>query len=117
MAGAIPGSTIQTNLLRVMGTEDVAYIADGFLEKAKQTADTCCPPAGVKAFLHFWRIASNYTTEREDRKDSAFASRPLLRCCLHICHLDRRRRHRGLQRCGGVLFRGAWGPWREFRFL
>ena len=73
MAGAIPGSAMQTDLLRVMSMEDVAYIADGFLEKAKQTADTCRPPAGVKAFQHFWRIASNYTTEREERKDSVSA--------------------------------------------
>ena len=35
MAGAIPGPTIQTDLLRVMNTEDVAYIVDGFLIKSK----------------------------------------------------------------------------------
>jgi len=73
MAGAVPGSTMQTDLLRLMSTEDVAYIVEGFLSKAKQTADTCRPPPGVKAFQHFWGIASSYTTEREERKDSVSA--------------------------------------------
>jgi len=49
MAGAIPGSMMQTDLLLLMSTEDVAYIFEGFLTKAKQTADTCRPPVGVKA--------------------------------------------------------------------
>jgi hypothetical protein len=31
----------------------VACIVEGFLTKAKQTADMCRPPAGVKAFQHF----------------------------------------------------------------
>ena len=73
MAGTIPGSTMQTDLLRTMSTEDVARIVDGFLEKANQTADTCRPPAGMKAFQYFWRIASDYTTEREARKGSVSA--------------------------------------------
>ena len=73
MAGAVPGSTIQTNLLRLMSTEDVSYIVEGFLTKAGQTADACRLPAGVKAFQHFWNTASTYTSEREARKDSVSA--------------------------------------------
>ena len=73
MAGAVPGSTIQIDLLRLMSTEDVSYIVEGFLTKAGQTADSCRPPAGVKAFQHFWNIASKYTSEREERKDSVSA--------------------------------------------
>ena len=73
MAGAVPGSTIQIDLLRLMSTEDVSYIVEGFLTKAGQTADSCRPPAGVKAFQHFWSIASKYTNEREERKDSVSA--------------------------------------------
>jgi hypothetical protein len=64
---------MQTDLLRTMSTEDVARTVDGFLEKANQTADTCRPPAGMKAFQYFWRIASDYTTEREARKGSVSA--------------------------------------------
>ena len=73
MAGAVPGSTIQIDLLRLMSAEDVSYIVEGFLTKAGQTADSCRPPAGVKAFQHFWSIASKYTNEREERKDSVSA--------------------------------------------
>ena len=39
----------------------------------RRKADTCRPPAEVKAFQHFWSIASNYTSEREERKASVSA--------------------------------------------
>ena len=73
MAGAVPGSTMQTDLLRLVSAEDVSYIVEGFLTKAGQTADSCRPPTGVKAFQHFWSTASKYMSDREERKDSVSA--------------------------------------------